>query len=155
MSANEDLTAAQLELLAVARRAVLATTAADGHARLVPMAFISITGDSKFPVLYSALDDKPKSVADPRDLARVRDIAERPRVTVLVDRWSEEWSQLAWLRLEGDARLIEPTAENQAEHAAAVHGLLEKYPQYATHRLETAPLIRVDVDRMSGWVSRP
>ena len=31
-------------------------------------------------------------MADPRDLARVHDIEQRPRVAVLVDRWDEDWS---------------------------------------------------------------
>ena len=146
------LTDSDRELLDEARRAVLATTAADGHVRLVPITFIWVTGRSKLPVLYSPLDDKPKSVADPRDLARVRDIVERPRVTVLVDHWSEDWGGLAWLRLEGEATMREPA---DAEHRDIVARLRTKYPQYATHRLEDAPLIRVAVDRVTGWRSTP
>ena len=148
-----ELTDAERALLTHSRRAVLATLAEDGHARLVPVTFIWITGHSKLPVLYSALDEKPKSVADPRDLARVRDIREQPRVTVLVDVWSEDWNELAWLRLEGDATLLEVSAENVGERTAAISALRAKYPQYATHRLDDAPLIRIDVDRVTGWRS--
>src|SRR5687768_8942618 len=104
MPDDAELSAAELDLLRAARRAVLATIAPDGRPRLVPIVYaISTvrTGDSKPLVLYSALDEKPKSVADPRDLARVRDVLERPRVSLLVDRWSEDWSELCWLRLEG------------------------------------------------------
>jgi PPOX class probable F420-dependent enzyme len=103
--------------------------------------------------VYSALDDKPKSVADPRALARVRDIAERPRVTLLVDRWSEDWTQLAWVRIEGSATLLEPTGTAALEHARAVGLLRARYPQYATHNLETRPMIRVAVERVSGWAA--
>lgn len=102
-------------------------------------------------VLYSALDEKPKSVADPHSLARVRDIRTRPRVAVLVDRWDEDWSRLAWLRLEGKARLLEPTDDSAPEHSLAVGLLHARYPQYATHALESRPVIRVVVDRVSGW----
>jgi PPOX class probable F420-dependent enzyme len=98
--------------------------------------------------VYSALDEKPKAVANPRDLARVRDIVERPRVALLVDRWSEDWTQLAWLRLEGMATLLEPTV---SEHSHAVRLLRARYPQYATHNLEQRPVIRVGVERASGW----
>jgi PPOX class probable F420-dependent enzyme len=144
------LTAAQLELLHGARRAVLATIAPDGGPRLVPITYaFDISGDS--PVLYSPLDEKHKSVADPRDLARVRDIQSRPRVSVLVDRWSEQWSELTWLRLQGSARVIGPDEQDGADHAHALGLLRARYPQYAEHALEQRPMIRVTVDRATSW----
>jgi PPOX class probable F420-dependent enzyme len=148
------LTPAEEELLRETRRGVLATIAADGRSRLVPIAFafaISFTGHSKKLVLYSALDEKPKSVDDPRRLARVRDVLERPRVTVLVDRWSEDWQRLAWLRMEGTADLLEPEGEPAGEHATAVGLLRARYPQYATHRLEARPILRIAVTRAVSW----
>ena len=103
-----------------ARRATLATLAGDGHPRLVPICFVLMD-----EVLWSPLDEKPKSVTDVRSLARVRDILERPDVAILVDRWSEDWSELGWLRLRGTARLVEP-----ADVPAAVIGAWRaKYPQ--------------------------
>ena len=131
------------ELLARARRAVLATIAADGTPRLVPIAFAFADG-----VIYSALDEKPKRVSDPHDLARVRDISARPQVSVLVDQWDEDWTQLAWLRLVGRASLLE---SGVPEHAVAVRLLRERYPQYASHRLEERPIIRIAVDKTSSW----
>ena len=56
------------------------------------------------PVLYTPIDDKPKRSDDPMALARVRDILADPRVTVLVDRWDEDWTRLAWLRCDGPGR---------------------------------------------------
>ena len=53
------------------------------------------------PILYTPLDDKPKRTDDPLTLARVRDIAADPRVSILADRWDEDWTRLAWLRAEG------------------------------------------------------
>ena len=131
------------ELLARARRAVLATIAPDGTPRLVPIAFAFADG-----VIYSALDEKPKRVSDPHDLARVRDISARPQVSVLVDQWDEDWTQLAWLRLVGRASLLE---SGVPEHAVAVRLLRERYPQYASHRLEERPIIRIAVDKTSSW----
>ena len=131
------------ELLERARRGVLATIAADGTPRLVPIAFAFSDG-----VLYSALDEKPKSVSDPHDLARVRDISSRPQVSVLVDEWDEDWTKLSWVRLVGRASLLE---SGVAEHAVAVGLLRERYPQYASHRLEERPIIRIEVDRISSW----
>lgn len=118
----------------------------------MPLAFaLKATTDDDLPILYSALDEKPKSVADPRELGRVRDILARPGVSVLVDRWSEDWSELAWLRLDGDATLIEPTGRAAAEHSQAVSLLRDRYPQYATHRLEERPILRIAIQRAVDW----
>jgi PPOX class probable F420-dependent enzyme len=139
-------------LLSEARRAVLATIAADGRPRLVPITFAFAPGaQSAEPLIYSVLDEKPKSVADPRDLARVRDIRERPRVGVLIDRWDEDWRHLAWLRLDGLARLIEPADPPSGEHSAAIRLLRARYPQYSTMAIERRPMIRVAIERVTRW----
>lgn len=146
------LTDAQQEFLEHARKAVLGTTSASGRPRLVPLAFaLAPLDDSGGLVVYSALDEKPKSVTDPRQLARVRDIVERPQVSVLVDRWSEDWTELAWLRLDGLATLLESTDSTADEHRRAVGLLRERYPQYASHRLEERPILRIEVERVVGW----
>jgi PPOX class probable F420-dependent enzyme len=145
------LTEAQREMLEQSRHAVLGTTAADGRPRLVPMVFAVAAADDGVTVLYSALDEKPKTVSDPHQLARVRDIVERPAVSVLVDRWDEDWSRLGWLRLDGRATLLEPTDPDAGEHAAAVLLLRDRYAQYASHKLEERPVLRVEVDRVVDW----
>jgi len=131
---------------------VLATIASDGAPRPVPITFALAEDES---VIYSALDEKPKSVADPRDLARVRDIEARPRVSVLVDEWSEDWSALGWLRVAGSARLIGPDGESALEHQLAVRVLRAKYGQYAEHRLETRPIIRIEIGHATSWFATP
>lgn len=139
----------QAALLKSARRATLATIAPDGRPRLVPACFALPSDPTTERItLYVPLDEKPKRSADPGALARVRDIARDPRVTVLVDHWSEDWSELAWLRLEGTASLVEPRA---AGHAVGVSALRRRYPQYRDHALESRPLIRIDVERMVAW----
>lgn len=143
-----------MDLLRDARRGVLATVRDDGRPRLVPFVF-AYAEDADPLVLYSALDDKPKSVTDVRELGRVRDIAARPQVSVLIDRWDENWDELAWLRLDGTARLLEPGADSDAaEHALAVSLLRGRYPQYGTHNLEALPIIRIAVDRVASWQAR-
>jgi PPOX class probable F420-dependent enzyme len=133
---------AELDLLAEARRASLATIDAHGRARLVPICFVLI-GE----VMWSPIDEKPKSVTDPRALARVRDIQARPAVTVLVDRWSEDWSKLAWIRIRGHATLIEG-----ADVPVDVAGALRlKYARYADHDLEHRPMLRLSIERASSW----
>ena len=143
-----------MQLLSEARRAVLATVRADGTPRLVPFAFAADL-EADPVVVYSALDEKPKSVANVHDLARVRDILARPRVELLVDHWSEDWSELAWLRLRGSARLLEPAdPDDAAEHAHAVGLLRVRYEQYARQRLEDRPILRIAVERVSSWQAK-
>ena len=126
-------------------RAVLATIRRDGRSRLVPICFVV---DPERPVLYTPLDDKPKRDDDPLALARVRDIGADPRVTVLADRWDEDWSRLAWLRIDGRAALVAPDAPG---HAGVVEALRAKYPPYRSHRLETRPVIAIIVEGTTGW----
>lgn len=114
----------------------------------MPVCFVL---DPARPIAYSPLDDKPKRVDDVRDLARVRDILARPEVSLLVDRWDEDWTKLAWLRLAGTASILEPAPDDDGEHSAATTALRTKYPQYATHRLEANPLIRIEIDTLTSW----
>lgn len=133
--------------LSGARRAILATIAPDGRPRPVPICFAL---DPSEPVLYTALDEKPKTVDEPLHLARVKDLLVDPRVTVLVDRWDEDWSRLAWLRIDGRASLLF-SGEAPVEHGLAARGLRAKYPPYRTHDLERRPIIRIVIDRAVGW----
>lgn len=133
------LTPDERDLLADARRATLATIPADGRPRLVPICFV-VSED----VIWSPIDEKPKSVDDPRRLARIRDISRDPRVTLIVDRWSEDWTELAWLRIEGQAELV-------ASLDGVVKALRAKYPQYADHDLAERPMLRIAIERASSW----
>ena len=132
----------QRAFVATARTAILATVAPDGAPRLVPICFI-VEGDR----IVSPLDEKPKRTADPRDLARVRDILERPQVSLLVHRWDEDWSRLAWIRLQGTASLIEPGRSP----LGVVEDLRAKYPQYEDHAIDRRPMLEVVIDRVSSW----
>jgi PPOX class probable F420-dependent enzyme len=125
-----------------ARTATLATIAGDGRPRLVPICFV-VADD----VVWTPLDEKPKAVADVRSLARVRDIVVRPAVSLLVDRWSEDWSELAWLRLGGSATMVEPGLVP----AEVLDALRAKYPQYRDHDLKHRPALRIELERRTSW----
>ena len=150
MSTDSILTSTELAFLAAARTATLATIDDGGLPRLVPICFVA-TGQPRL-VVHSPLDEKPKRVRDAHDLARVRDILERPEVALLVDHWSEDWGRLGWLRLRGMANLVEPDDAAAAdEHRSAVAALRRKYPQYASHDLEERPLIRIAIEGSRSW----
>ncbi len=147
------LTPEERALVAAARTATLATIRPDGHPRLVPICYVLVSGaDARGrPVVYTPLDEKPKQDQDPHALGRVSDLLVLPEATLLVERWDEDWTRLAWIRLEGRGELLEPEPNERLEHAAAVVALREKYPQYAGHRLEERPVIRIVVDRVVSW----
>jgi coenzyme F420-0:L-glutamate ligase / coenzyme F420-1:gamma-L-glutamate ligase len=146
------LTPEQRAFLGGARRAVLATIDPQGQPRLVPICHV-VGDDDKLgrPRLYTPIDDKPKATQDAKNLSRIRDLLILPAATILADRWDEDWTRLGWLRVYGRAEILEPQPHEAEEHAWAVAALREKYPQYATHRLEEHPIIRVAIDRARAW----
>ena len=134
------LEASQRELLQECRVARLATIAADGRPRLVPVCY-ALVGDD----IAIAIDEKPKSTTE---LARVRDVRRDPRVTLLVDRYDDaDWRRLAWLRLEANAAVL----ERGDQWPDALAALRARYPQYETMRLEERPMLRLTVTRAVAW----
>jgi PPOX class probable F420-dependent enzyme len=135
-------------LLDEARRATLTTIDARDHRpRSVPICY-AIVGEA----IWSPLDEKPKQADDPRSLRRVRDLQADDRATLLVDRWSEDWTRLAFAELAVHGVLVEPGC---AEHAAAVSELRRRYPQYADHHLEERPMLRFRVEAVRRWTPTP
>jgi PPOX class probable F420-dependent enzyme len=129
------VTAAAWSRFAAARVARLATVAVDGSPHVVPIVF-AVDGDT----IYSAVDGKPKRS---RQLRRLANIAAQPRVSVLVDRYDEDWSQLWWVRADGAATVHDssPTARQL---------LSAKYPQYSGVSLD-GPFLHIAVARWSDW----
>ncbi len=144
--ARHPPTAADLGFVAERRVGRLATADEAGNPSVVPVCYALLEIDGE-PTVVSALDDKPKRVA-PRDLARVRRILHRPEVALVVDDYGEDWSRLAWVRLRGRARLIEPGGP---EHAAGVAALRGKYPQYAAMAIGERPLIAIAGLEARSW----
>jgi PPOX class probable F420-dependent enzyme len=110
------------------------------------------TGDGSHGRLVSAIDEKPKAT---RELQRVQNIRSTPQVTLLVDRYREDWSRLAWVQARGRARILEPDIASDHPDAstrdAAVRALEAKYDQYAAHDLESRPLLSIRVGRTVSW----
>jgi PPOX class probable F420-dependent enzyme len=124
--------------VAAASVARLATIGRDGRPRARPVCF-ALVGDN----VVTAVDDvKPKSSGR---LARLDDIAANPWAEVLVDHYSDDWSELWWVRISGRAEVL---ALDGAEDA--VLALKAKYRQYAAQP-PPGPVIRVQGERWSGW----
>jgi PPOX class probable F420-dependent enzyme len=123
------------------RVAHLATAGADGTPHVVPICFV-LLGDR----LYVAIDEKPKR-GQPGQLQRVRNILANPRVAIVADVYSEDWSQLGFVLVRGRARML----SDGEEHQSAVSALRSKYAQYAVMALDDRPMIAVDVERLTRW----
>jgi len=136
------LTPEQTAFLVRQRVARLATADAGGRPHAVPVCFAYSPG-----ALYIALDEKPKGVPPDR-LKRVRNILENPNVTLVADRYAEDWGRLAFVMVRGRAGLLEPSAE---EHAAAVRLLRGKYHQYEEMKIEEKPVIAVRPEHVASW----
>jgi PPOX class probable F420-dependent enzyme len=136
-----NLTPDDEALVREARVAHFATVDERGRPHVVPVCFVYSDG-----IAYIALDAKPKRVPVTH-LRRVRNLLANPDVQLLVDRYAEDWSRLAYVQLRGRASLIEPGAE----HAKAVVLLRAKYQQYLAMPLEDAPVIRIDVYKLVTW----
>ncbi|CAN5748840.1 hypothetical protein BH23ACT11_BH23ACT11_13750 [soil metagenome] len=136
------LTPEQTTFLVRRRVARLSTADAAGEPHVVPVCFAYTPG-----AIYIALDEKPKNVP-PTRLKRVRNILENPKVALIVDRYAEDWSLLAFVLVRGRAELIDSVSE---EHRAAVRLLRGKYHQYEQMRIDENPVIAIRPERVASW----
>ena len=121
-----------------ARVARLATVARDGRPHIVPITFAP-TEDA----LYFAVDQKPKRSSD---LQRLRNIESNPAVSVLIDHYEDDWTQLWWVRVDGRARIVRDGAELETAFTL----LSRRYPQYRSAR-PVGPAVVIEIERMTGW----
>lgn len=127
------------------RVAHLATVGARGRPTVVPICYV-FDGRS----FYSPIDEKPKRVAW-RRLRRLRNIRANPHVSLVIDRYAEDWTELAFALVHGRAKAIEPTGRSAREHAAAVSLLRDKYVQYRSMALDERPVIKIVPLRITFW----
>lgn len=132
---------ARFSLAPIAR---LATTKPGGAPHLVPVVFAVDPGSQGArDVVYTAVDAKPKAT---RRLRRLANIESNPQVSLLVDHYADDWTQLWWARADGVAAIH--TAGEAMDTGFRL--LRAKYPQYQSVSLH-GPVIAVTVHRWSGW----
>jgi PPOX class probable F420-dependent enzyme len=119
----------------------LGTVRPDGRPHLVPVCF-ALDGD----VVVSVVDDKPKRSTQLRRLDNVRAY---PAVSLLVDHYDDDWTQLWWVRVDGTARVLEAGTE----HARAIDLLVAKYAQYRSLR-PAGPVLVIAVEAWRVWSAR-
>ncbi len=133
------LTPEQLAFVLAQRVAHLATADANGEPHVIPVCFAYLDG-----CFWIAIDEKPKRSTD---LKRLRNIRENSRVSLLFDRYDDDWSRLAYVLVHGTAEVL---AEGAA-YPEVLAALRERYAQYAGMALEQRPLVRVTVERVAVW----
>ncbi|HXD81375.1 MAG TPA: TIGR03668 family PPOX class F420-dependent oxidoreductase [Candidatus Acidoferrum sp.] len=124
--------------LAGSKVAHLATLSAEGRPHVVPIVF-ALEADT----LYFAVDSKPKKTTK---LARLKNIAANPAVSVLVDHYEDDWTKLWWVRADGAARVV--TDDTEAQRALDL--LAKRYAQHAAER-PAGPVVAIHIDRVTGW----
>ena len=145
MSGTPAVNDAERRFVESMRVARLATADASGAPHVVPVCY-AIIGDS----FYVTIDEKPKR-SGVRGMKRLRNIDENPSVSVVVDRYDENWSRLAWVMLRGQAEIL----DDGDEHDRAQAALRERYPQYRAMRLDPLPVIALRIDRVNAWGALP
>jgi PPOX class probable F420-dependent enzyme len=97
-------------------------------------------------MLYITIDQKPKREGG-RPLKRLRNIAENPRVSVVFDRYDEDWRRLGWVMLHGQAAIL----TEGAEHGRAQSLLRARYTQLEAMEIGPLPVIVIRIERVASW----
>ena len=129
--------------LRAARVAHFATVDRDGQPLVIPICFAF---DGK--EFFSPIDEKPKQIS-PHKLKRLRNIAENSQVSLVVDRWDEDWRKLAYTLVSGRARIL----LSGQKHRRAVSLLRRKYRQYRSMAIDQRPMIVIRPLNVKVWGS--
>jgi PPOX class probable F420-dependent enzyme len=124
-----------------ARVAHLATADAKGQPLVIPICFVF---DGK--EFFSAIDEKPKQV-QPQSLKRLRNIGENPKVSLVIDRYDENWRKLAYVLVLGKAKAL----ATGRKHRRAVRLLRKKYRQYHGMAIDHRPMIFITPTHWKSW----
>ncbi len=141
MSALTQLTHKERAFIRAARVAHMATADAGGQPHVVPICFV-LDGNE----FFSPIDEKPKQTS-PRLLKRLRNINENSKISLVVDRYEEDWRKLAYVLVTGTAQIL----LRGKRHDRAVSLLRRKYPQYRAMALQERPIIRISPTRAVSW----
>lgn len=122
-----------------ARVAHLATVDAGGQPLVIPICFAFDGKD-----FFSPIDEKPKRTTR---LKRLRNIEENPKVSLIIDRYDEDWHRLAYLLIRGAAKIL----LRGTRHRRGVQLLRRKYPQYRSMAINDRPMIVIIPKQLTCW----
>jgi PPOX class probable F420-dependent enzyme len=127
------------DLLERARVGHLGLLDDEGRPRVLPVTFAVAGGR-----IWSAVDEKPKR-APGAELARVRFLRRDPRAALTVDRYSDDWGELAWVQVLGEVEVA--PADTAPE---ALDALAQKYAPYRASA-PPGPLLALAPERCLYW----
>ena len=125
------------ELLETERVGRLGLVDDEGAPRVLPVTFAVADG-----VIWSAIDQKPKRGGEP---ARLRFLRRDPRAALTVDRYSDDWEELAWVQVLGGMRILDVS-----EATAGLDALRAKYEQYRGEA-PPGPVLALVPERYLWW----
>jgi len=129
-------------LIKRAKVARLATVDQKSHPYVIPVVFVFHENSFFIP-----LDDKTKSV-NPKKLKRVKNIVGNPNVTLLIDKYQNDWKKLFFLMIHGTATVIDGKNSKLMDK---IHKLLiSKYPQYKKIGVGNS-CIMINPQRITHW----
>lgn len=96
--------------------------------------------------LYVTIDAKPKRSLN-APLKRLKNIAWNPAVAIVVDRYEEDWRQLGWVMMRGQAEIL----IDGSEHDQAQALLRSRYPQLKAMQIAELPVIAVRIVKVTSW----
>ncbi|MGH7826545.1 MAG: TIGR03668 family PPOX class F420-dependent oxidoreductase [Candidatus Binatia bacterium] len=138
---SSRLTPSASRLIRSARVAHLATADAKRQPLVIPICF-AFDGEE----FFSPIDEKPKRLAR-RKLQRLRNIEQNPHVSLVIDRYDEDWRKLAYILIRGEARVL----LGGRKHRRAVRLLRRKYRQYHSMAIEDRPMIVIKPASVKVW----
>lgn len=118
----------------------LATVRPEGTPHLVPVTYAVIDNQ-----VVTMVDHKPKTTSH---LQRLANVEANGAASLLVDQYSDEWSDLWWVRVDGSASVHRDGSVRRQATAA----LVAKYFQYQEQQPK-GPAIVMSIDQVSYWSS--
>ena len=132
-----ELVAWASELLEGARVGRLGLLDKEGAPRVLPVTFA--VAERR---IWSAIDRKPKTAEEP---ARLRFLRRDPRAALTVDRYSDDWEDLAWVQVMGRVEILP-----MDQGTAGLEALRQKYEPYREES-PPGPLLALQPERYLGW----
>jgi PPOX class probable F420-dependent enzyme len=114
---------------------------ADDRPRVLPVTYALHDG-----AFWSAIDQKPKRAVEP---ARIRYLRRRPEAALTVDRYSDDWDELAWVQALGLVEVL-----TLAEAPGGLAALVARYEPYRREP-PPGPLLRLSPRRFLWWRAAP
>jgi len=121
----------------------MATVDGSGNPLVLPVCFAY---DGR--CIYSPIDKKPKRVSSDK-LKRVRNVLGNPNVSLLIDKYVENWNNLYYVIIVGRADVL----NGGEEYERSLKILSDKYDQYCKMGLENlgAPVIKITPEKIISW----